>query len=141
MPVPLTPIPPQLSFYDDEDYAADERPVNATLDAVLMTALVSAGVCMGVAAMVGHGVLRPMLEARGVTPWTVRDSLGSMPLVLFGAAACGAGGSVGTYWLTGVSGAIIPSVHPSMLAAMAVALVLIGLLVLRLGLLALRKLT
>lgn len=43
-----------------------------------------------IAGVIGHGVLRPLLEARGVTPWTVRDSIGSMPLVLLGSGLMGA---------------------------------------------------
>ncbi len=90
------------------------------------------------AGVVGHGVLRPMLEARGVTPWRVRDSLGSMPLVLLGSAlvtgaltlsvlrwgaACGSAPSMAAAWWLGV-----------------VVALLVGALMIRLGLHALRKL-
>ena len=91
-----------------------------------------------VAALVGHGVLKPMLEARGVVPWTRRDSLGALPLVMIGAAATGVGAMLLADWLFGVCGDIItPAVN---VGAGTVAL-FAGLFTLRLGLLALRKLT
>ncbi len=42
------------------------------------------------AAGISHGILRPLLEARGVSPWTVKDTLGSTPLVLIGSSLIGA---------------------------------------------------
>ena len=110
--------------------------VGASTEALVLTMIVAAVACGLVAATVGHGILRPMLEARGVLPWTVRDSVGSMPLVLIGAAAIGAAASVASGWLWGVCEAIIPTA----LGVIAGALFLLGLLTLRLGLLALRKL-
>ena len=98
--------------------------------------LLASVVCALVAGMVGHGVLRPLLEARGVTPWRVHDSLGALPLVLIGSALIG-GGAALVGWLFGVCGGII---SPAVGAAAVVA-VLVGVFVLRLGLLALRKLT
>lgn len=108
-----------------------------TTAALLPAAIVFGATCALVAGTVGHGILRPMLESRGVSPWTVRDSVGSMPLVLIGAAAIGASASLASGWLWGVCEAIIPTV----LGVIAGALFLLGLFTLRLGLLALRKLT
>ena len=109
-----------------------ELPVTSAVPNVLLASVV----CALVAGMVGHGVLRPLLEARGVTPWRVHDSLGALPLVLIGSALIG-GGAAPVGWLFGVCGGII---SPAVGAA-AVAAVLAGVLMLRLGLLALRKLT
>lgn len=111
--------------------------VIASSESLLAAAIVASAMCALVAGVVGHGVLRPMMEARDVSPWAVRDSLGSMPLVLIGAALIGASGAVGSGWLWCVREAIIPTV----LVVAAGVLFLLGLLMLRLGLLALRKLT
>jgi len=87
-----------------------------------------------IAATIAHGALRPLLEARGVAPWTVRDTLGSTPLVVLGAAL--SAGSV-TASATLVAMASVPVwSHVLCLALLAA-----GALALRLGLLALRKLT
>lgn len=99
-----------------------------------LAALLGAIVCAAVA----HGILRPLLEARGVVPWTVRDSLGSLPLVLVGSAL-----SVGAAFYL-VLQRLAPSVasHAAVLPSVAAGvLLLVGLSTLRLGLLALRKLT
>lgn len=109
----------------------------ARWEGVAAAAIVASAVCAMVAGIVGHGVLRPMLEARGVAPWTVRDSVGSMPLVMIGAALIGASGALASGWLWCVCDAIIPTA----LVVVAGSLFLLGLSMLRLGLLALRKLT
>jgi hypothetical protein len=90
-------------------------------------------VCL-VAGMVGHGVLRPLLEARGIAPWRVRDTLGSMPLVLIGSAMVG--GTAGLLSAWGVTGCDVVGRTLALVSAMMVA----GAMLLRLGLLALRKL-
>ncbi len=87
-----------------------------------------------IAGMVGHGVLRPLLEARGITPWRLRDSLGSLPLVLIGSGLMG-----GTAALLAAWGVTRCTVALSVLVT-ASALVVGGVLLMRLGLLALRKL-
>ncbi len=111
-------------------------------------ALVAGFVCACVAGAVGHGVLRPLLEARGVTPWRLRDSLGSLPLVIGGTALIGTGAAVVVGWLFGACGGIMSAAagkaHGPATVATAVggtAALLVGALMLRLGLLALRKLT
>ena len=109
----------------------------APVEGLVAAAIVASVLCAAVAGIVGHGVLRPMLEARGVAPWTVRDSLGSMPLVLIGAALIGGSGALASGWLWCACDAIIPTV----LVVVAGTLFLLGLSMLRLGLLALRKLT
>lgn len=35
---------------------------------------------------VAHGLLRQTMEARGVVPWTLKDSIGALPLVILGSA-------------------------------------------------------
>jgi hypothetical protein len=87
-----------------------------------------------VAGMVGHGVLRPLLEARGVSPWRVRDSLGSLPLVLIGSALLGA--TTSSLMSLGNSEC---SVSGAILALLCVVIVS-SISMIRLGLLALKKL-
>lgn len=103
----------------------------------LVATLIAAVTCALISGIVGHGVLRPLLEARGIAPWTLRDSIGALPLVLLGSAAFGAGVERLAGWLFGAWGVIIPAAG----ALVALLLIVIGLLMLRLGLLALRKLT
>ncbi len=87
-----------------------------------------------IAGMVGHGVLCPLLEARGITPWKLRDSLGSLPLVLLGSGLMGGTAALLAAWgVTRCSVALWAIVT-------AIAVVVCGALVMRLGLLALRKL-
>lgn len=88
-----------------------------------------------VAATVGHGVLRPLLEARGITPWRLRDSVGSLPLVLIGGAVVGAPAALLTAW--GITECRVAG----WAIATAIACMGAGLLTMRLGLLALKKLT
>ncbi len=84
--------------------------------------------------MVGHGVLCPLLEARGITPWRVRDSLGSLPLVLIGSGLMGGAAAVLAAW--GVTRCAVAF----WMIVSAIAVVVGGVLLMRLGLLALRKL-
>lgn len=87
-----------------------------------------------VAGMVGHGVLRPMLEARGVTPWSIRDSLGSMPLVLIGAAMIGGSSACFFAWT------LMPCVFSGVKITIVGVIMVWGVTLVRLGLVALRKL-
>lgn len=96
-----------------------------SLAAPIIVALTSAVISLAVS----HGALRPLLEARGVVPWRLRDSLGATPLVTIGSAV--------------VSGSVTHAIlnaawQPRVLC---LALLAAGVLTLRLGLLALRKLT
>lgn len=86
-------------------------------------------------AIVAHGILRPLLEARGITPWTVRDSLGSLPLVLIGSALTAGAAVYLVHLMSDASSARLP------VRVLCLALLCAGLLMVRLGLLALRKLT
>jgi hypothetical protein len=95
-------------------------------------AIAGAVIAAALSAMVAHGILRPLLEARGIVPWTVRDSLGSIPLVIFGSALAAGSAIYGAGWLF--------SAEP-MVRVLCLALLCAGLLAVRLGLLALRKLT
>lgn len=87
-----------------------------------------------VAGSVGHGVLRPLMEARGVSPWRRRDSVGALPLVLIGAALTGGAAAIFAAW--GVTGCAAAG---WMVLAVGVAIVC-GVLMMRLGLHALGKL-
>ena len=90
---------------------------------------------MFVAGMVGHGILRPLLEARGVAPWRLRDSLGSMPLVLLGSGVIGGTGMLLGLW--GVTGCHVSGASVALTSAALV----VGTVMTRLGLHALRKLS
>jgi len=45
-------------------------------------------------AAVAHALLRTFLEARGVRPWTLLDSLGASPMLLLGALVLGMSGGL-----------------------------------------------
>lgn len=94
----------------------------------------SAIVAILVTAIVGHGVLRPLLEARGVRPWSLKDSIGALMLVMIGGAGFAAG----------LTALIVCRVYHSdfvLFDVLCLALLCCGALTMRLGLLALRKLT
>lgn len=61
----------------------------------------TAGALLGalLASIIGHAVIKAMMETRGVAPWGKRDSLGAMPLVLMGAMLLGAGAALATVTL------------------------------------------
>lgn len=101
----------------------------------LISALTGGLAAAVLCAIVAHGILRPLLEARGITPWTVRDSLGSLPVVLIGSTLT-AGAAVYLVHLMGDA----PSARLPV-RVLCLALLCAGLLMVRLGLLALRKLT
>ena len=90
---------------------------------------------MFVAGLVGHGILRPLLETRGVAPWRLRDSLGSMPLVLLGSGFIGGTGTLLALW--GATGCDVALWN----VALASVLLIAGTVMVRLGLHALRKLS
>lgn len=87
-----------------------------------------------IAGMVGHGVLCPLLEARGIMPWRLRDSLGSLPLVLIGSGLMGGTAALLAAW------ALTRCAVSLWMIVTAIAVVVGGVLLIRLGLLALRKL-
>ncbi len=86
-----------------------------------------------VTGFVAHGILRPLLEARGVAPWSLKDSLGSTPLVLIGGALVGGAVAIGAALV------VPPCARSSAIAALAIAAVAVGLVTMKLGLVAIRK--
>lgn len=99
-----------------------------------MTMSTSVIVAILVTMSVGHGVLRPLLEARGVRPWLLKDSIGALMLVTIGSACFAAG----------LTALIVCRIYHSDFAlfdVLCLALLCGGALTMRLGLLALRKLT
>lgn len=105
----------------------------------LMLPTMSGGlVCALMAAFIGHSVLRTFLEARGVVPWGLRDSVGALPMMIMGAALVG----VSCTLITGAVVAICPIEDgTSVLASLSIACLLTGVVLLRLGLIEVRKLT
>ncbi len=82
--------------------------------------------------VIAHGILGPLLEARGVRPWNLSDSLASIPLILLGSAMA-VGCAVyltSTFTFTSYRARVICLV-----------LFLAGLFMVRLGILSLRKLS
>jgi hypothetical protein len=99
-----------------------------------LTACSAALLAMVLVAAIGHGLIRPLLEQRGITTWGLMDTVGAMPLVLMGAATIVGTAAVLLVLLAtecppgavGVGGSVV--------------LVAVGALWVRLGLHALRKL-
>jgi hypothetical protein len=75
------------------------------------------------------------MHSRGVHPWTTTDTLGSTLLLTFGAALVGAASVFAALTISTLSAV------PRLYGGVAVGFILLGALCLRLGLLALRKLT
>jgi hypothetical protein len=90
---------------------------------------------------VAHALLRTFLEDRGVRPWTLRDSLGATPVLLLGALLLGAAGGLLAPWCHGTVALGAGCAIPRGTILLALALAAVGALAVRLGLLALRKLT
>ncbi len=87
---------------------------------------------------VAHGILRIFLEARGVRPWTRRDSLGSLPLVLIGTLLTFLAGML----LANPANSAVPAAgNTPVIRLVLLALLLVGLFLIRLGIFALKKLT
>ena len=109
-----------------------------TGELALFTAIVAAVLAKVITAMVAHGCLRPLMEARGVSPWRVRDSFGAIPLLAAGSAIA-AGAAV-----YGVIATLVPCPTALrdgvMVRVLCLGLLATGLLMIRLGTLALRKL-
>ncbi|HEY0931145.1 MAG TPA: hypothetical protein VGE27_14590 [Gemmatimonas sp.] len=111
---------------------ADATGASTVISGSVIAALTGALLVAVLSAAVAHGVLRPLLEARGIVPWTLRDSLGSLPLVIAGSAlATGSAVYLAGQWFSA----------DFMVRVLCLALLCAGLLTVRLGLLALRKLT
>jgi hypothetical protein len=74
------------------------------------------------------------MESRGVTPWRQQDSIGALPLVLIGAGLTGGASAVFAAW--GVTGCAAAGWMVGLVCLTIVS----GVLMMRLGLLAIRKL-
>ena len=101
--------------------------------------MVSSVVAIASAVVAGalvHGVLRPQLGGRGVTPWRLRDTLASIPLILLGSAGVGGSVSLAAHGLMGV---IADAQAPSLMLG-GFAGLLVSAFILLLGVIALRKL-
>lgn len=115
-------------------------PVGFTVTAMMAIPVVLAGIVgVIVTAIVAHGILRPLLEARGIAPWRFRDSLGSTPLVTLGSGMTSA--AVMALALMAVAATLAGVNALWWIRVLCLALLAAGVLTLRLGLLALRKLT
>lgn len=99
-----------------------------------VTAVGTAFVTSLVAGAVGHGVLQPLLEGRGIRPWRLRDSLGAMPLTIVGSGLAGGSAAAAVGWL------LTACAIDREVAVLVSVVFLAGVLSMRLGLLALRKL-
>ncbi|HYW30202.1 MAG TPA: hypothetical protein VE869_01765 [Gemmatimonas sp.] len=108
------------------------------LDRFLIPCIVGGFVFATLAAVIGHSILQTFLEARGVVPWSLFDSLTSLPLLLLGAGAIGAAVTLaaGLYLL-----ACPGFQHRSALFILGGTAALGGLALLRAGLLGVRRLT
>lgn len=96
-------------------------------------AVVMALTCAALTGVGTHAALGPAMRSRGVTPWTLVDSLAAAPLVYVGAGLLG-GGVMVLVWAVGVSAIYFVPI------ATAAGIVLVGALVMLLGALELRKL-
>jgi hypothetical protein len=94
-----------------------------------------------IAVIVAHGALQTFLEARGVQPWRLGDTLLATPLIIAGAGAIGGGGAAIAHRLG--NHAFIARTIPSALWIDAAGLVSLcaGVIMLTLGVRAIRKLT
>ena len=109
----------------------------------MLIAAIAIGAFTGatISLVITHGLLRNFMEARGIAPWKVRDSVGSSMLVTVGAAliSCAA---VLAVLVVIRSPTVAPTTESTLGTTIAISvLALGGSLCLRLGLLALRKLT
>lgn len=86
------------------------------------------------ATVIVHGMLRLFLEARGITPWSMRDSVGASPLIVAGSGGIGAVASCAmqAQQSGNVRGAVL---------VVLIFTLLVSVLLMRLGFHALRKLT
>lgn len=116
-------------------------PIHAasTGELAVMTALVAAIIAKLITALVAHGCLCPLMEAKGVSPWTVRDTIGAIPLLAAGSALVAGAAGYGAI-ATLVPCPIAPR-DAWLVPVLCLGLLAAGLLMMRLGSLALRKLT
>jgi hypothetical protein len=105
-----------------------------TPETLWLSMAVAAAGAMLVSVLVGHGILRPLLEARGIRPWTLRDSVGSLMLVMLGSGLFAAA-------LAALVTCRVVRSDFGLFDVLCLAAFAAGALMMHLGLLALRKLT
>ena len=113
--------------------------LQTTDEVATVTALIAAVLAWLIALTISHAILRTFLEARGVEPWTRRDSALATPLVTFGAAL--ATGTVTYLTIATIMPCPVGIGHAAATRVISLGLLIAGAVILRLGLLALRKLT
>ncbi len=101
--------------------------------------MVAAALAWLVALIISHAILRTFLEARGVEPWSRRDSALATPLVTLGAALIT--GAVVYLTVATIVPCPVGLGHGAATRVVSLGFIAAGGLMLRLGLLALRKLT
>jgi hypothetical protein len=104
------------------------------MTAVLSSLLVGGAAASLLCLVVSHGILKPLLHSRGVSSWTLRDTVGSTVLLMAGAACFGASTTLLVLMLGGLQAGRTRGATMIVLAA-------IGLSMIRFGLLSLRKLS
>jgi len=113
--------------------------LETTDEVAALTALVAAALAWILALTISHSILRTFLEARGVEPWSRRDSALATPLVTLGAALVT--GAVVYLTVATIVPCPVGIGHGTAIRVVSLGLIAAGGLMLRLGLLALRKLT
>jgi hypothetical protein len=104
-----------------------------------VVALIAAAMTTLLVLYVAHGAMRTFLEARGVAPWSTRDTVFAIPLVLGGAAL--AAGSVAYLTVATVVPCPIGTTDMRMIRVLSLGLLAAALLMVWLGVRAIRKLT
>jgi hypothetical protein len=94
-----------------------------------------------VAELVAHGALRTFLEARGVKPWRWSDTMLATPLIMAGAGAVGGGGAAIGHRVGNRAFITHLPLSSLWIDFAGLAAVCIGLFMLTLGVIALKKLT
>ena len=113
--------------------------LETTDEVAALTAVVAAALAWLIALAISHSILRTFLEARGVEPWSRRDSALATPLVTLGAALVT--GAVVYLTVATIVPCPVGTGRMGLTRMVCLGLLASGGLMLRLGLLALRKLT
>ena len=113
--------------------------LETTGEVAVVTAVASALLAGILAFAISHAILRTFLEARGVEPWSRRDSALATPLVTLGATLIT--GAVVYLTVATIVPCPVGIGHGTAIRVVSLGLIAAGGLLLRLGLLALRKLT
>ena len=104
-----------------------------------VAALIAAAMTTLLVLYVAHGTMRTFLEARGVAPWSTRDTVFSIPLVLAGASL--AAGSVVYLAVATVVPCPVGTTDMRMIRVLSLGVLAASLLMVWLGVRAIRKLT